>query len=115
MTKSSHNTVRHTMATELARRGVPDLEIASLLGHHMPNFKTTARYVHVWPEYLSRARKAINDVVEEIQKSARQPIDNVPSRASCVLAHQTAAMLGYSYSLEYQGFKTEANGGRNRD
>src|SRR5262249_46664981 len=51
-------TVRHTIGTEMAARGVPALEIAGFLGHDMPNMKTTSRYIKVRPEYLRHALEA---------------------------------------------------------
>jgi integrase len=45
--------VRHTIATELMARSVPELEIAALLGHSMPNIRTTGRYIHVAPARLA--------------------------------------------------------------
>ena len=44
--------LRHTVATELAGRGVPELEISAMLGHTMPNNRTSARYVKFRPDYL---------------------------------------------------------------
>jgi integrase len=54
-------TVRHTIGTELAARGAPELEIAALMGHRMPNSRTTGRYIHVAPERLASARKALDE------------------------------------------------------
>jgi integrase len=54
--------IRHTVATELARRGVPPLEIAGFLGHRMPDFRTMGRYVHVAPDHLANARRALDDL-----------------------------------------------------
>lgn len=56
-------TIRHTIATELRARGVPELELAGLLGHAMPSFRTTGRYAKYAPNYLSAARKAMDDLV----------------------------------------------------
>ena len=55
-------TLRHTIATELTARGVPELEIAALMGHRMPNSRTTGRYIHVAPERLVSARKALDEI-----------------------------------------------------
>ena len=52
--------IRHTMATELAERDVPELELAAFMGHRMPNMRTTDRYVKFRPEYLRHAREAID-------------------------------------------------------
>jgi len=77
-------TLRHTVATELAARGVPEMEIAAVLGHTMPNMRTTGRYVHVSPNRLAGARAALNDIVKEIGRVAKLPMDPSALRASCV-------------------------------
>jgi integrase len=78
-------TLRHSVATELARRGVPPLEIAHLLGHRMPDLRTTGRYVHVMPGHLAAAREALDALANEIGLAATRPIlrSAVPH---CVLA-----------------------------
>jgi len=63
-------TIRHTMATELRARGVPELEIAGVLGHTMPNVKTTGRYAKYAPDYLSYAVSAIDAVLQEMGRTA---------------------------------------------
>jgi integrase len=79
-------TVRHSIATELAARGVPELEIASVMGHRMPNSRTTGRYIHVAPERLASARKALDEIASEIGRAATRPISpETMVRASCVL------------------------------
>jgi len=78
--------IRHTVATELRRRGVPEMELAGLLGHSMPNFRTTGRYAKYAPDYLSKAREAIDQIANEIGRVAARPISPETSvRASCVL------------------------------
>ncbi|RZA06327.1 MAG: hypothetical protein EOP02_38425, partial [Proteobacteria bacterium] len=61
-------TVRHTVATELMARGVPELEIATVMGHRMPNSRTTGRYLHVAPERLASARKALEYLAIDISR-----------------------------------------------
>ncbi len=84
-------TVRHTIATELRARGVPELELAGLLGHSMPNFRTTGRYAKYAPTHLSAARAAIDALATEIGRAATRPIHPKTSmsetgvRVSCVL------------------------------
>jgi len=78
--------IRHTIATELRRRGVPEMELAGLLGHSMPNFRTTGRYAKYAPDYLSKAREAVDQIANEIGRVAARPISPETSvRASCVL------------------------------
>ncbi len=83
-------TVRHTVATELRARGVPELELAGLLGHAMPNFRTTGRYAKYAPTHLSAARAAIDDLATEIGRGATRPIHpETQVRVSCVLVSET--------------------------
>ena len=79
-------TIRHTIATELRARGVPELELAGLLGHSMPNFRTTGRYAKYAPTHLSAARAAIDEFMTEISRAATRPTyPNFDLRVSCVL------------------------------
>ncbi len=77
-------TVRHTIATELAVRGVPEIEIASTLGHYMPQFRTTGRYIHYAPDYLAHARRALEDIAKDVGRHASRPMTPVALRVSCV-------------------------------
>ncbi len=87
-------TIRHTIGTELAARGVPELEIAALMGHRMPNSQTTGRYLHVAPERLMSARKALDEIASEIGRAATRPISPETSvRASCVLLPKPRELL----------------------
>jgi integrase len=56
--------LRHTMATELRRRGVSAWEIEGLLGHRRPS--TTEKYAHYAPDYLSGGRMAIDAYFETL-------------------------------------------------
>ena len=67
-------TIRHTMASELRARGVPELELAGVLGHVMPNIRTTGRYAKYSPSYLGEARNAIDAVVGEMGRLASRSI-----------------------------------------
>ena len=84
-------TIRHTIATELRARGVPELELAGLLGHSMPNFRTTGRYAKYAPTHLSAARAAIDALATEIGRVAARPtypettMSETGVRVSCVL------------------------------
>lgn len=78
-------TIRHTMATQLITRGVPEIEVAALLGHSMPNLRTTGRYVHVQPDYLTNARKVIDEIASAIDRAATQSMVNLNMRAIRVL------------------------------
>jgi integrase len=52
--------MRHTVATELRRRGVPGWEVSGLLGHSGATVRTTDVYAKYDPEYLSKARMALD-------------------------------------------------------
>lgn len=88
-------TVRHSVATELMARGVPELEIATILGHRAVNVRTTGRYIHAAPERLALARKALDALANEIARAATRAMEvstvrtvNNTKRASSVLGTQ---------------------------
>ena len=83
-------TLRHTVATQLMMRSVPELEIAALLGHRAPNMRTTGRYIHVAPGYLANARRALDDLADEIGEVAARPMSPQRLRVSSVLVPQPA-------------------------
>lgn len=56
--------IRHTMATEMRRRGVPAWEVAGWLGHKM--LETTETYAVYSPDYLGHGARAIAAVSDEI-------------------------------------------------
>jgi integrase len=58
--------IRHTLATELRRRGVPEWETEAWLGHRLPGSATTARYTHLRPDFLKTVGKAVNDYLGEV-------------------------------------------------
>jgi integrase len=57
--------LRHTMAVELRRRGVPAWEVEGLLGHRRPG--VTETYAKYDPAYLSLGRKAIDAFFAELE------------------------------------------------
>jgi integrase len=63
-------TIRHTMATELRKRGVPAWEVAGMLGHRVE--RTTEIYAKFDPTYLSAAARAIDDYMRELQAVCKQ-------------------------------------------
>ena len=52
------HTLRHTAGTWMAQRGVPMWEVAGYLGHS--NERTAELYSHHSPDYLARARAALD-------------------------------------------------------
>ena len=57
--------LRHTMAVELRKRGVPAWEVEGLLGHRRPG--VTETYAEFDPEYLSAGRTAIDAYFAELK------------------------------------------------
>ncbi|WP_366553537.1 tyrosine-type recombinase/integrase [Aquibaculum sediminis] len=51
-------TLRHTVATELRKRGVPVWEVAGFLGHSS-GYKTTERYAKIGPDHLAECVRAL--------------------------------------------------------
>ena len=64
-------TIRHTIATELRRRGVPAEQISGLLGHVAMN-RTTEVYAKYDPAYLREAKAALTTIFYEVQKHAEK-------------------------------------------
>ena len=82
-------TIRHTMAAELRKRGVPVWEVAGFLGHSS-GYKTTERYAKFGPDHLGEAVRAIDACFAELGLAAvPQPVAH-PLRVSSVLAPQRA-------------------------
>ncbi len=50
--------LRHTFATRLRAKGVPEMDIMSLLGH--TTLQMTSRYTHAMPENLRTAVDSLN-------------------------------------------------------
>jgi len=65
-------TIRHTMATELRRRGVPQWEIAGMLGHRTGG--TSETYAKYAPDYLGQAAAAIDDYMNELQPLVKREL-----------------------------------------
>jgi len=77
-------TIRHTIATEMMARGVPELQIAAVMGHRLPNSRTTGRYIHVAPKHFAEARMALDAIAQDIGRAATRPMSVSSLRASCV-------------------------------
>ncbi len=92
--------MRHTVATELSRRDVPDAQISQFLGHEMPN-RITARYAKRRPRFMPETVAALDALFEEIAQRTKTGLS--PKRVSGVLVagRETAKSLIY--------------GGRDRD
>ncbi len=59
-------TIRHTVATELRKRGVPEWEVKAFMGHAA--MSTTDRYAKYDPSYLQWAVEAIDAYFEELKQ-----------------------------------------------
>ena len=79
-------TIRHTMATELRQREVQVYELAGFLGHSSGK-GSTDRYAKFAPDYMSKARQAIDEYFIELQPLVeRTLIFNKRLRVNSVLA-----------------------------
>lgn len=65
-------TIRHTMSTQLAKRGVPEIEIEHWLGHTKKS--TANHYIKFAPDYLSTGRVAIDQFFHELQPLVNYPL-----------------------------------------
>ena len=77
-------TVRHTVAAEMRKRGVPVWEVAGFLGHSS-GYKTTERYARFGPDHLAGAVKAIDGYFADLGLAALPPPPTHPLRVSSVL------------------------------
>ena len=78
-------TIRHTMATELRKRGVQEWDLAGFLGHSSGS--VTERYAKFAPDYMGNARIAIDEYFIELQPLVeRTLIFNKGLRVNSVLA-----------------------------
>jgi integrase len=65
-------TIRHTVATELRRRGVPAEQISVLLGHRPADMdRMTAVYAKYDPRYLAEAVAALQALLTEVNQNAQ--------------------------------------------
>jgi integrase len=72
ITGASAYTVRHTVAAEMRKRGVPVWEVAGFLGHSS-GYKTTERYAKYGPDHLAEAVRAIDAYFADLGIAA-QPL-----------------------------------------
>lgn len=64
-------TIRHTIATELfTNSAVPDRQLSALLGHAGPVNRTTKKYVHMRPEHMKAAAKALSAIWLRVEREA---------------------------------------------
>ena len=80
-------TIRHTVASELRRRGVSVWDVAGLLGHSS-GYKTTERYAKFGPDHLAGCVRAIDAYFADLRAVLGALPSDVavePLRVSCVL------------------------------
>ena len=106
--------IRHTIAIELRKRGVPPWEVQGILGHKAGGYGTTEIYAKYDPDYLSKSVAAIDDYMKEISLRVKRPLDlnRLKLRVNCVRAAEKCRGPETSKPPgEPEGF----NGGAKRD
>jgi len=107
--------IRHTMAIELRKRGVPPWEVQGILGHKQGGYRTTEIYAKYDPDYLSKSAEAIDDYMKEISQRVKRPLDPIrlkELRLSCVRVTDKNTKPGKTKPL---GFPRGFDGGAGRD
>jgi len=96
-------TIRHTMATEMRKRGVPAWDVAGFLGRKLGGYDSTEIYAKYAPDYLSQAAAAIDDYFVELQAiTKRQLIIPQPAvRASCVSNGTSGDIAGMAQIVDF--------------
>ena len=59
-------------------------ELATTLGHYMPQSRTTGRYIHYAPDYLACTRRELDAIASDIGRLASKPMTPEALRASSV-------------------------------
>lgn len=77
LTEVSPYVIRHTVATEMAQRGVPQIEIEMFMGHNLASKNITGHYIHVRPEFLKSAVKALEEYFEVLAPMVTRPISRI--------------------------------------
>ena len=89
--------IRHTMAIELRKRGVPPWEVQGILGHKSGGYRTTEIYAKYAPDYLGKAAQSIDEYMEEVSKRTSRPLNPAlldELRASSVLVGENVNVRG---------------------
>ena len=95
-------TLRHSVATEMRKRGVPVWEVAGFLGHSS-GYKTTERYAKFGPDHLSQAVQAIDAYFADLfaARAALSGHLSTELRVSCVRASKERAQPKLAKPLSY--------------
>jgi len=110
--------IRHTMAIELRKRGVPPWEVQGILGHKSGGYRTTEIYAKFDPDYLSKSAAAIDDYMKDVMSRVKHPL--IPARikelrelrVSSVRVKDKCKVPGKTETL---GFPRVSDGGAKRD
>jgi len=105
--------LRHTMATELRRRGVPQWEVEGYLGHKAAG-RVTESYAKYSPHYLSQAVQAIDSYFAELEAKFGNQADGSMSqpRASCVPPIGSPGSGSLAVLVGVRGFEPPASTSR---
>jgi integrase len=76
-------TIRHTVAAEMRKRGVPVWEVAGWLGH-TSGYKTTERYAKFGPDHLGGAIRALDSYFADLKSCGWTPVSSGHPQLSCV-------------------------------
>lgn len=87
--------LRHTVATELRKRGVPGWEVSALLGHTRgEGSATTGRYAKYAPEWMAASVSAIEKLMAEIAvnvpRLANTPLTRCNTQVVDSACHETS-------------------------
>src|SRR3954453_6090070 len=80
-------TPRHTIATELRKRGVPAWEVAGMLGHKSGSYRTTEIYAKFDPSYLGEAARVVDAYFADLRNefgSFSEDHSSTQVRSSCM-------------------------------
>jgi len=95
-------TIRHTMASQLRKRGVPQWEVQGFMGHKTGG--TTEIYAKYDPSYLSEAARAIDAYFAELH-GLLSPELQIRLRVSSVLAIRERATQAVEKLVGVTGFE----------
>lgn len=88
--------IRHTVATEMAQRGVPEIEIEMFMGHNLASKNITGHYLHVRPEYLKSAVKAVDEYFAELEPLVSRPISRMELEEQPLPSERPLPLIGAS-------------------
>ena len=87
-------TIRHTVATELRRQGVPEWDVSGYLGHKDPGSSTTSLYAHWRPDYMRAASEAMDKYWRRLNVSGTDAVDAGGTEGSHPSSGASESVLG---------------------